>query len=388
MSNRILPLVLVAGALAGCHVNFRSDYGSDGTLLASTSSPDGGKREYRLYPGDDGQPSLRLTTTSTRERAFFGLTTSDIDIERAKDLGVEAWKGVEVTSVAHDSAAGKSGLVKGDVITAINDSTITSSAMFGEFVRSRLAPRDRARVSVMRRVSNGAAPAIVTVEVAPDVRADTESKTDSIPLSSVKGLQQYTGLQVVGLAPDVAHDTYGANEPIAVIAGVMPGSPAYLAGLRSGDRVVSVDGKHVTSVDDVRSAASARARALDLPATDLGDPNGGASDRAPMQLAVEGPLGTHQASVALVPDLDETTSFDFPILFDYESNPTRTEWSFLDFIFQFGATYRSRYLPSPTRSERMTSKFSMLPFGMFEVEHTPTQNRYCAFWFIKWGTRG
>ncbi len=389
MQNLRMPLVLsLATALAGCHMNWRSDYGGDGTLIATKSDGAGGKREYRLYAGDDGQPSLNLTSTITRERAFFGVNTGDIDLDRAKELGVEAWKGVEVTSVVHDSAAGKSGLVKGDVITAVNDTPVTSGAMFGEFVRSRLSPRETAHVAVMRRVTASSTPAQLAIDVTPDVRTDTESKTDSIPLSSVKGLQQYSGLQVVGLGPELARDAYGADGPVAVIAGVMPGSPAYLAGLRSGDRVVSIDGKPVAGLDDVRAAAASRAHALDLPARDLGDVGNTAASTMPINLSVVGPLGAHEASIVLEPDLEETSSFHFPILFDYESNPSRTEWEFLDFIFQFGATYHSNYLSSPTRSERMTSKLSMLPFGMFEVEKTPTQNRYTALWFIKWGTRG
>ena len=47
----------------------------------------------------------------------------------------------------------------------------------------------------------------------------------------------------------------GKPELAPVIGTVMPGMPAYNAGLRTGDRVVSVDGKPVASFDKLRQAA-------------------------------------------------------------------------------------------------------------------------------------
>jgi hypothetical protein len=60
-----------------------------------------------------------------------------------------------------------------------------------------------------------------------------------------------------------------------------------------------------------------------------------------------------------------------------------TSWSFLDFIFQFGANYRGSYRDSATRAPQSTWLFSLFPFGMFEFEKTRNSNRYCFFWFIE-----
>ena len=57
--------------------------------------------------------------------------------------------------------------------------------------------------------------------------------------------------------------------------------------------------------------------------------------------------------------------------------------SFLDFIFQFGFNYRSRYHPSATRAPQKSWRFSALPLGMFEFSKSPEgKRRNTFFWFI------
>lgn len=73
----------------------------------------------------------------------------------------------------------------------------------------------------------------------------------STPAAGAAESQGWLGVQLQGLtdhlrqAMDLDDDAQGA-----LVAGVIPGSPADAAGLRQGDLIVEVDGHKVTSVDD------------------------------------------------------------------------------------------------------------------------------------------
>ena len=82
-------------------------------------------------------------------------------------------------------------------------------------------------------------------------------------------------------------------------------------------------------------------------------------------------------------NLQSSSSFYVPIVFNWRSDVASTRWSFLDFIFQFGANYRSNYRSSASRAPKKTWLFSLFPFGMFEFERARDHNRYCFFWFIE-----
>jgi hypothetical protein len=217
----------------------------------------------------------------------------------------------------------------------------------------------------------------------------TETRTDAIPLETSAGVQHYTGLQVATVPPDLSTEIWGKSEETTIISGVVTGSPAYHAGLRRGDRVVSADGKQNPKLADVRVAVLGRAAALVVdadnpePLTEIPSAPG----EGDMAIGVEGPLGPHAAALPVDEALMKETSFNFPILFDYESGVNYTRWSCLDFIFQFIGTYDQSYLPSPTRAPRENSELSLLPLGMFEFRTTPTSHEYELFWIIDWKTR-
>ncbi|MFH0944471.1 MAG: PDZ domain-containing protein [Planctomycetota bacterium] len=395
-----LRIALLAAALlstAACTVTHRS-VTSDGVKLAEKSLDGGGKVTYQLLPGKgEGPPRIHRTETVTREKASVKLSTSDIDTELAEQLGVTPWKGIRVDKVPSGSQVSEAGLTKGDVILSFGGVELTSRQQFEELLAGMLKPGEQIDLNVLRPGDQelGVNQEHLSLSFVPASKEVTDSKTSSIQLETSRGVQQLTGAQVAAIPADLAAEIFGANEPITIISGVVIGSPAYLSGLRRGDRVLDLDGRKVSGVGEVREIVRGHARHLNLSGAVLELPD--AANATPqtmtdtpgdLEFNVLGPLGSHSASVEVVDDLDDSTRFHFPILFDYSSDVDSNSWSFLDFIFQFGANYESRYLPAETRSPAESSKLSLFPLGMFEFESTPSYNEYTFLWLITWRTRG
>jgi len=389
-------LALLLLSCAACQVSHRS-VSSEGVKLAERKLGDDGKVVFELRPGRESPPRILRIETATLEEASLDLVTSSIDSALAERLGVPAWRGVWVSKVPTASAAAKAGLLPGDILLGFDAVEFTNQKQFEELLPDRLKPGQ----SVELRVLRPGPPEEVdssrefSLGFVPESKPVTRSTTSSIQLETSKGVQHLTGAQVATIPADLANEIYGLNESLAVISGVVVGSPAYLSGFRKGDRVLDINGRAISGAADVREILRARAQDLDLEGDEFELPDAAEARPLPelsageeLRLNVLGPLGSHTSSVAVIEDLDDSTNFHFPILFDYSSDVRSLDWSFLDFIFQFGANYESRYLPSETRKSAQSSKLSLFPLGMFEFESTPTYNEYTFLWLITWRSRG
>lgn len=386
-----LLAIALAAALPACRTS-QVSMQRDGVQLTKKALQDGGQVVYKLIPGQDGAPRIQRTETVKREKASLDILVSSINADLALRLGVQPWLGVHVNRVAEVSNAARAGMVAGDILLTIDGTSLVSRQQFEEVLAERLLTLQPLSFDVSRDSGPGQRTTL-RLEIAPDVAPVSETKADIVPLEYSRGVQRTTGLQVATVPPDLAAEIYGENSPITVVAGVVLGSPAYLAGLRSGDRVMTVDGTNAVSLDVLRDAIRARAQGLSLPqdafeSADAAEARPGPVPREDrVQVEVLGPLGEHRSSVDVVDDLYEDVSFHFPILFDYDSDTDSTDWSFLDFIFQFGANYEGKYVASGTRDPSHSSSLSLLPLGMFEFEWRPTYDRYTFLWFITFKTR-
>jgi hypothetical protein len=251
--------------------------------------------------------------------------------------------------------------------------------------------RTQIPVVVLQRDTKGAyddEPETLLVKVG--AKKVDESKSDTFALECDPGVFYLTGLQAGTIPNDLANEIYDdVSAPITIVAGVTLGSPAYLAGFRSADRIISCDGQPVQSYRDISQAVLARSAKLNPPRGWFEDPTP-PSEAAPQKqfpIEVEGPLGRHTGSVRLVNNLDERSSFRVPIIFNRSSDVRSTNWRFMHFIFQWGATYRSKYYASESRASTRTSFFSLFPLGMFQFENGREDTRYRFFWLIRFRVR-
>ncbi len=395
--RNITCLSLLLALSAGCRVssNMIMDRGVDGVMLAEAKVEDGRTTTWRIHPGAAGKPRLERTVAYKEVHPRIGVTVGPVNRKRAEGAGVEPWKGVWVEKVSSGYPANKMGVVEGDIILKVGQADITSVEQFHDVLGETSqvgAPMDfvlriyRGRGEPIE--SNRTASLAIT-PVGVDVN---QSKTDSFSLETSKGVLAFTGLQLAQITPDLCKEAFGEEQGRLVVSGVSTGSPAYEAGFRSGDQVLSCDGHSVESIKDVRQAVHQRIVQKRLDGslhdlTGLDAPRSAGSVSGKIPLEVKGPLGHHTGELALRADLQGGSKISIPIVLQYDQRLNRKSVSFLDFIFQFGFNYRSRIQPSMTRKPVKTWDFSLFPLGMFEIEKGASRTNYRLFWFITFGSK-
>lgn len=366
-------------------------------VLHESVSDTGEAFTYSLLSGSDGVPSATRSKVQKFEVATLGVRVRSINQELAGSLKVHAagegstielsaWRGLLVNRVDSKSPASQVGLKTGDVLLTFDGIALSTPEQLKELLAGFGEPGSLVDLSILERDSEKIyASQATNVTVTLGTKQVDVTKTDTFPLESDLGVFRLTGLIVGTLPPELALEIYGSPDPVTLVAGALVGSPAYLAGLRSGDRVILCDGQPVTTHTDISRAVLARTGSADVPLEWFGTEarDGSSQATGKITLQVEGPLGTHDATLGSIQSIEDSFDFHIPILYDHYSDVHRTDWSFLDFIFQFGANYSSRYRPSSTRAPRKETSISFFPFGMFEYETSAQADRYRFFWLIR-----
>jgi len=368
MKTRIFLSLLTAFANSACistSFSFSGASSSSGHELNEIETETGETHRFVLHYGSNGSPTVNRTVERRFEVARVGVNVRSIDGKLAESLMVDAWRGVLIDFVANDSAAANAGLERGDLLLEVGGTKLTNREHFIEVVEGELQPGVETTILISSKAGEGGREHSERTLV-PGVREVTETMTDTTDLEAPPSIDDRTGMQLVTIPEDLAQKIWTTDEPRVYVSGVRVGSPAYLSGIRGGDRLMSCNGEAVTSAEDVASAI------------------GGKSDTH--RFSVVGKHGRFEASTKVVDKLDRRSRFEVPIIVDYSSSLRRTRVSFLDFIFQFGFNYKGEYLPTRARKPARTSHLSILPLGMFEFDRTPTSSRNTIFWFITWRT--
>lgn len=175
-------------------------------------------------------------------RPWLGAWGQTVSSDIAESLGLERPEGVLVSGLWPGSAADRAGVVRGDVILAINGKTVVSPKDL-EFQVSTLPVGQEASVSLlgaegMRSVSLALEPAL------------TEPRPDSI---RIEGRNPLNGLTIANMSPALGEELkLDRIEPGVTVLKVARGTPAGRLRFRPLDKVVSMNGKIVTNVADVR----------------------------------------------------------------------------------------------------------------------------------------
>ena len=142
---------------------------------------------------------------------------------------VTGGEGAQIAEVAASSPAAAAGLQKGDVVTALNGRPVRGSAE----LRARL----------------GVVPAGETVEL--QVRRGAETRLIKARIAELESRQAAGGQAVAELGGAMLANGQAGGTRGVVVSTVEAGSPAFGHGLRSGDLIVGVNQRRVTSVGEL-----------------------------------------------------------------------------------------------------------------------------------------
>jgi serine protease Do len=187
-------------------------------------------------------------------RGWLGVAIKDVtkSTDEAAALGWTERYGIIVEELMNNTpATGK--LQPGDIITAYNGNKVESV----EELRNKVAattPGTEIKLTVERdknqqdvTVKLGEQPDDYrSVAMAPGGKKDSQNAPTSV---------ESLGIRVAQANSDLAQ-RYGLDENVqgAVVTGILPGSPAQMAGLRPGDVITKIDSASIKSPDDLNDA--------------------------------------------------------------------------------------------------------------------------------------
>jgi len=184
-------------------------------------------------------------------RGWIGVQIQSVTADLADSLGLKKAEGALVAEAQSGSPAAKAGIVAGDVITAVNDESVKDAHDLAKKIGA-MAPGSAVKLGVVRK--GDAKTLSMTLGELPQQR---EAKADAKESDKTGGDAPRLGL---ALAP--AGQVQGAGSEGVVVTAVDPDGPAAEHGFKTGDIILDVGGKTVSTPTDVRKAlADARGNA-------------------------------------------------------------------------------------------------------------------------------
>ncbi len=186
-----------------------------------------------------------LKETGSVTRGFIGVNIQPVTKEIAESLGLKAEGGALVSDVSVDTPAAKAGIKAGDAILAVDGERLKDARDLSRRVAAK-QPGTTVKLLVVRDnkeqtidVQLGRLPDQQRASVTPQKKDDRTPSTNDTRLG-------------LSLAP--AKSVAGAGNNGVVITNVDPNGPGSERGFRSGDVILEVAGKVVSSPDEVRDA--------------------------------------------------------------------------------------------------------------------------------------
>ena len=194
----------------------------------------------------------QIVATGKVQHAKLGIGLQDVGQDFADSFKLDSPDGALVRSVDRGSAADKAGLKSGDVIRKVNGQPIVSGGDLSAIV-SIAKPGDRVALDVWRDGKT------IQVNATLANANDKPDRTGSDSLASLdKGAK--LGLSLRPLDPMERRQSGIANGLLIEDAG----GPAQVAGIQPGDVLLSVNGKPVNSVEQVRDVVGKSSKSVAL----------------------------------------------------------------------------------------------------------------------------
>jgi S1-C subfamily serine protease len=173
----------------------------------------------------------------------------DQNDEYLRRAGLQAGQGAYVSDAPTDGAAAKSGIKQGDIITKINDVSISSGAEIAARLGTK-QPGDKVKIDYVRNKKDYTA--TVTLSGQP-------SKID---MSNAKALQDYWGVELQNVpAKDLERYNFGGG---IKVVNIKPEGPIGKTKIEKGFVITAVNGRAVKNIDELANVMSSGRNIVEL----------------------------------------------------------------------------------------------------------------------------
>lgn len=200
-----------------------------------------------MIPGRGGANFFKLDDLRKggKERALLGVMSEKHE------------KGAKITSVTSESGASKAGLQKDDIITKVNDVTITGSEDLYETI-GKYKPEDKVTIHYLRDGKENTTTATLGKTMEMDFDFDfgdsfnRNFNFDEMPnkfRNRIPFSLNYSSKPKLGISIEDTENSKGVK-----VTDVDDDAPADKAGIKTDDIITSINGKAVNAVDEIKEA--------------------------------------------------------------------------------------------------------------------------------------
>ena len=200
---------------------------------------------------------------------WLGVEIDEVNADNAKDLKLSAVRGVVVKEVEPDSPAAKAGLKENDVVTQYDGQVVEGTVQFRRLVRET-PPGHTVALTISRdggtqnlSIELGDRQALMKKRMQGMMRDLGNVRTFVTPsmdwniggpdgMAILEGRTPMLGISAEDLSGQLG-DYFGAPDGQGILVReVRSGTPAEKAGLKAGDVIVTLDGKPVHTLSELR----------------------------------------------------------------------------------------------------------------------------------------
>ncbi|WOB06794.1 Do family serine endopeptidase [Piscinibacter gummiphilus] len=192
----------------------------------------------------------QIVATGKAQHGRLGVTVQDVNQSLAESFGMKRPDGALVASVSRNSAAAKAGLKPGDVITEVNGEPVVRSGSLSSLI-GMASPGDKVKLKVWR--DRGQIDVDATLGGAEDAQQQAANDDQADRAGQL-------GLALRPLSRDERRQV--ETEGSLLVENVT--GAAARAGIERGDVLIAINGKPVTSVDQIKSVMSGKPKSVAL----------------------------------------------------------------------------------------------------------------------------